>query len=142
MRTQFLGSLSSKEPLIYKMMIKAESRWGTIGDWQPYERVFGKDSDLIEELSNRLGLKRRNAVRSETRSLPLVSGKDVVHDVAAVGDRNWPPKEILHRHVRIDAEQVIDGGYQVGWRDFSGGGESRVFVGRPVYVSLLYPASC
>jgi hypothetical protein len=56
-RTQFLGSLSSKEPLIYKMKIKAESRWGTIGDWQPYERVFGKDSDLIEELSNRLGLK-------------------------------------------------------------------------------------
>ena len=56
-RTQFLGSLSSKEPLIYKLKIKAESRWGTIGDWQPYERVFGKDSDLIEELSNRLGLK-------------------------------------------------------------------------------------
>lgn len=56
-RTQFLGSVSSKEPLIYKMKIKADFRWGGSGDWQPYERVFSKDADLIEELTNRLGLK-------------------------------------------------------------------------------------
>ena len=53
-RTQLIGSISSTDPLIFKFKIKAESRWGRSRDWDPYERVFRKDAELIEELVNRL----------------------------------------------------------------------------------------
>jgi len=56
-RTQFLGSISSKEPLVYKFKLKAESRWGNTLDWLEYDRVFKRDAELIEELTNRLGIK-------------------------------------------------------------------------------------
>ena len=48
---------SQVSPLIYKFKIKAESRWGSSRDWEPYDRVFKKDAELIEELTSRLGLK-------------------------------------------------------------------------------------
>lgn len=56
-RTQFIGSLSSKDPLIYKLKIKSDFRWDSWREWQPYERVFKEDAELIEELGGRLGIK-------------------------------------------------------------------------------------
>lgn len=56
-RTQLVGSIASLTPLIYKFQIKSEYRWGNSADWKPYERVFKKDAELIEELNNRLGPK-------------------------------------------------------------------------------------
>lgn len=55
-RTRFLCSMSSRSPLVYKFRIEAE-RSDPSGDWIPYERVFKEDAALIEELSNRLGVK-------------------------------------------------------------------------------------
>jgi hypothetical protein len=55
-RTQFLGAVASKEPLVYKMEIRAEQSTPS-GDWVPYDRVFKEDAQLIDELQNRLGLK-------------------------------------------------------------------------------------
>ncbi|HUB26509.1 MAG TPA: PEGA domain-containing protein [Tepidisphaeraceae bacterium] len=55
-RTQFLGAIASKDPLVYKMQIRAEQSTPS-GDWVPYDRVFKEDAQLIDELQNRLGLK-------------------------------------------------------------------------------------
>lgn len=55
-RTQFLCSMSSREPLIYKFKIQADVT-DRSGDWVPYERVFKEDASLIEELRDRLGMK-------------------------------------------------------------------------------------
>jgi len=55
-RTRFICTISSKEPLVYKM--KIESDWSTPQqDWTPYERVFKQDAELVEELQSRLGVK-------------------------------------------------------------------------------------
>jgi hypothetical protein len=56
-RTQLIGSIASQSPLIYKFKIKAEFSEGRANDWRPYERVFSKDAEMIEELTNRLGIK-------------------------------------------------------------------------------------
>jgi hypothetical protein len=55
-RTAFLASLSSREPLVYKF--KIESRiTDESGAWHPYARVFKEDATLLEELQDRLGAK-------------------------------------------------------------------------------------
>lgn len=58
-RTQFLGSISSKTPLIYKFKIRSErgSKRGSSERWQPHDRVFKNDAELVEELQARLGIK-------------------------------------------------------------------------------------
>ncbi len=53
-RTYFIGSIAQSDPLVYKVKIVAE-RSDSPGIWQPYERVFTGDQELIEELQNRLG---------------------------------------------------------------------------------------
>lgn len=56
-RTQLLAAIASTNPLVYKFKIKSEFKWGSSRDWEPYDRVFKKDAELIEELNSRLGLK-------------------------------------------------------------------------------------
>jgi len=53
-RTQFLGAVSSRSPLIYKMKIVAEQSTAN-GQWIPYERVFKEDAQLLDEMQTRLG---------------------------------------------------------------------------------------
>ena len=55
-RTRFLCSMSSREPLIYKFKVQSEIT-DLRGDWVPYDRVFTEDAALIEELRDRLGIK-------------------------------------------------------------------------------------
>ena len=58
-RTQFIGSISSKEPLVYKIKVLSTTRSSNdaTGSWQKFDRVFALDAQLVEELQNRLGLK-------------------------------------------------------------------------------------
>ena len=58
-RTQFIGSVSSREPLTYKIKLVAQTRAkNDVADvWDDFERVFAKDAQLVEELQNRMGLK-------------------------------------------------------------------------------------
>ncbi len=59
-RTQLLGSISSKEPLTYKIKLisKTRSKNDPRGeDWKKFGRVFNEDAELVEELQSRLGLK-------------------------------------------------------------------------------------
>jgi hypothetical protein len=56
-RNQFLGSIQSAKPLTYKFRINSETSSGNSGTWEPYNRVFKEDAQLIEELVIRLGLK-------------------------------------------------------------------------------------
>ena len=53
-RTQFVGSVSSRSPLVYKMKIVAERSSGD-GHWVPFDRVFKGDAELLDELQTRLG---------------------------------------------------------------------------------------
>jgi hypothetical protein len=53
-RTQFIGAVSSRDPLIYKMQILSQQST-TAGTWVPYDRVFKEDAQLLEELQSRLG---------------------------------------------------------------------------------------
>jgi PEGA domain len=55
-RTQFTGTISSRDPLVYKMMIVAQEST-TAGSWVAYDRVFKEDAQMIEELQSRLGTK-------------------------------------------------------------------------------------
>jgi hypothetical protein len=55
-RTQFTGAVASKEPLIYKVKIVSE-RSDAPGQWQPFERVFKEDAQMVDELQTRLGAK-------------------------------------------------------------------------------------
>jgi hypothetical protein len=55
-RTQFLGSIVSTQPLVYKYKIQSEYS-DHPGQWAPFDRIFGGDEQLVEELQNRLGLK-------------------------------------------------------------------------------------
>ncbi len=55
-RTRFICSISSKTPLVYKIKIESEMSDGQ-QDWNPYDRVFKEDAQLIEELQGRLGIK-------------------------------------------------------------------------------------
>jgi len=54
--TRFIGSLSSRTPLIYKFKIEAQTT-DRYGNWVPYDRVFIEDARLVEEIQDRLGLK-------------------------------------------------------------------------------------
>ena len=57
-RTQFLGSISSRTPLIYKFKLRSEKSLKRERDnWKPYPRVFKNDAELVEELQARLGIK-------------------------------------------------------------------------------------
>lgn len=55
-RTQFIGSIVSTDPLVYKMKIQSEYS-DHANQWVPFNRIFSADQQLIEELQNRLGLK-------------------------------------------------------------------------------------
>jgi hypothetical protein len=55
-RTRFICSISSKEPLVYKLKIEAETA-DARQEWSPYTRVFKEDAQLVEELQSRLGVK-------------------------------------------------------------------------------------
>ena len=55
-RTQFIGSIVSTQPLVFKF--KIQSDFSDHPDhWTPFDRVFAGDQQLVEELQNRLGLK-------------------------------------------------------------------------------------
>ena len=58
-RTQFIGSISSAEPLTYKIKIISKTRLKSESDqnWKDFDRVFAEDAILVEELIGRLGLK-------------------------------------------------------------------------------------
>ena len=58
-RTQFIGSISSMDPLTYKIKLIAKKRLEVESNenWKDFERVFAEDAQLVEELLNRLGLK-------------------------------------------------------------------------------------
>ena len=58
-RTQFIGSISSMDPLTYKIKLIAKTRLESDSDenWKDFGRVFAEDAQLVEELLNRLGLK-------------------------------------------------------------------------------------
>mgnify|MGYP001175619478 CR=1 FL=1 len=53
-RTQFLGAVSSRSPLVYKVKIVAE-RSTADGHWVSFDRVFKGDAELLDELQTRLG---------------------------------------------------------------------------------------
>ena len=55
-RTQFLGAIASRDPLIYKMQIMSQQSTSA-GTWVAYDRVFKEDAQLLEELQARLGTK-------------------------------------------------------------------------------------
>lgn len=55
-RTRFICSISSKEPLVYKLKIESETA-DLRQDWAPYARVFKEDAQLVEELQSRLSIK-------------------------------------------------------------------------------------
>ena len=58
-RTQFIGSISSADPLTYKIKLLSKRRLKSEPDesWKDFERVFSEDAQLVEELLGRLGLK-------------------------------------------------------------------------------------
>ena len=58
-RTQFIGSISSADPLTYKIKVISKRRLKGESDenWKEFDRVFSEDALLVEELTNRLGLK-------------------------------------------------------------------------------------
>ncbi len=58
-RTQFIGSISSADPLTYKIKLLSKRRLKSESDesWKNFERVFWEDAQLVEELLGRLGLK-------------------------------------------------------------------------------------
>jgi len=58
-RTQFIGSISSQEPLTYKIKLVAQTRGKheSSESWAEFDRVFAQDAQLVEELQNRMGIK-------------------------------------------------------------------------------------
>ena len=59
-RTQMIGTVASKSPLVYKFKLISNVRLKEQSEefaWKDYDRVFRSDTQLIEELLNRLGLK-------------------------------------------------------------------------------------
>ena len=58
-RTQFIGSISTANPLTYKIKLLSKRRLKSESDqsWRDFERVFSEDAQLVEELLGRLGLK-------------------------------------------------------------------------------------
>ena len=58
-RTQFIGSISSKAPLTYKIKLISRTRLKSEAaeHWKEFDRVFAEDAQLVEEMQNRLGLK-------------------------------------------------------------------------------------
>ena len=59
-RTQLIGTVSSKKPFVYKIKLVSTSRLKSQNDelaWKDYDRVFRIDAQLVEELTNRLGVK-------------------------------------------------------------------------------------
>lgn len=55
-RNRFICTIASREPLVYKLKIEAE-RTDNLGNWEPYDRVFKEDAEMVEELQGRLGIK-------------------------------------------------------------------------------------
>jgi hypothetical protein len=55
-RTYFLGSIASADPLVFKVKIVSERSAGQ-DQWLPWHRIFREDDELIEELQNRMGMK-------------------------------------------------------------------------------------
>jgi hypothetical protein len=59
-RTQFLGAVSSRSPIVYKVKIVSE-RSTPDGNWVPFDRVFKEDAELLDELQTRLGVAAASA---------------------------------------------------------------------------------
>ena len=59
-RTQFLGAVSSRSPIVYKVKIVSE-RSTPDGNWVPFDRVFKEDAELLDELQTRLGVASASA---------------------------------------------------------------------------------
>lgn len=55
-RTYFLGSIASADPLVFKVKIVSDRSTGP-DQWAPWHRIFREDEQLIEELQNRMGAK-------------------------------------------------------------------------------------
>ena len=55
-RTKFLSAIDTLEPLVIKVRIDSDISHRS-GQWDPYDRVFREDADLVEEISNVLGAK-------------------------------------------------------------------------------------
>jgi hypothetical protein len=55
-RTRFICTIASREPLVYKMKIEADYT-DRSGNWVPYGRVFTEDAEMLEEVQSRLGIK-------------------------------------------------------------------------------------
>ena len=58
-RTQFIGSISTQDPLTYKIKLVAQTRGKheSSESWAEFDRVFAQDAQLVEELQNRMGIK-------------------------------------------------------------------------------------
>lgn len=58
-RTQFIGSISTQDPLTYKIKLVAQTRGKHESSeaWAEFDRVFAQDAQLVEELQNRMGIK-------------------------------------------------------------------------------------
>lgn len=58
-KTQFVGTISSKNPLTYKFRISSRKHLDrdSAEKWEPYPRVFRINGELVEELQLRLGIK-------------------------------------------------------------------------------------
>lgn len=60
--TRFIGSISTKTPLTYKIKIESETarvseKGKPIEAWQPIQRIFTEDEQLVEEIQSRLAVK-------------------------------------------------------------------------------------
>ena len=55
-RTSFIATIASTDPLVYKVKIISE-RSSAPDQWVPWHRVFNEDQKLIDQLQERLGIK-------------------------------------------------------------------------------------
>lgn len=55
-RTQLIGNIASREPLVYKVMIASQVSYGDAPEkWSEYPRIYTDDAKLIADIENRLG---------------------------------------------------------------------------------------
>jgi hypothetical protein len=108
-RTRFLCSISSREPLVYKLKVEAD-RADHGDEWGPYSRIFKEDATLIEELQNRLGLNNAKApsTSAEASTKPKTDEKAAANANGSPDPSTvWPPTEAAcacGARVRADAK--------------------------------------
>lgn len=56
-KTQFIGSIASRNPMVYKFKILSYKVDYNSTEGTPYSRVFKKDAQLVQELDGRLSVK-------------------------------------------------------------------------------------